>query len=700
MDRPVGVAAASQGPRVVAIVQARMGSTRLSGKVLADVQGRPMIRLLLDRLKTARSLDEIVVATPDSAENDRLTTVAEEAGARVFRGSEADVLDRYYQAARWAVADVVVRVTGDCPLVDPSLVDSIVDLLVSDPRVAYTAVGSTFPDGADCEAIRIEALRSAWEEATVPSDREHVTPFIWRNSDRFVGRVVESLADMGHVRLTVDEEVDLKVVRELAKRLGADPDVGVLEFAHALLADPDLASVNGSIGRNEGLWKSLQADQREALVRYDGGGLQLNESADLWKRAEDVIPEGTQTLSKAPNQFVRGVTPIYLRCGVGAHVVDVDGNVFIDYPMALGAVLLGHAHPRVVEAVRRQMADGTIFTLMHPLEVEVAERLRAMIPSAQMIRFLKTGSEATSASIRLARAITGRLHVLYCGYHGWHDWYAVTTNRHAGIPQGMREFIHAFAYNDLDGLRQLARELDGQVAAIILEQGGRDPEGGFLHATRDLASRIGAVLIFDEIVTGFRFAPGGMQELYGVTPDLSCFGKALGNGMPIGALVGRNDFMKELEKVFVSSTFGGEAASLAAAKATLDMVRTEDVVEQIWKQGDRLRRGLARLIAAHALEIELVGHPPRSSFVFRVGGQESSSLRALFLQETVRRGILFGGPVFVTPSHSDWDIDRTLDVVDQAFGIMARAQERGAIESALDGPPPVPIFRPTAVGAS
>jgi glutamate-1-semialdehyde 2,1-aminomutase/spore coat polysaccharide biosynthesis protein SpsF len=348
----------------------------------------------------------------------------------------------------------------------------------------------------------------------------------------------------------------------------------------------------------------------------------------------------------------------------------------------------------VVEAVQTQVAQGSVFTLPHPLEVEVAELLCDMVPCAEMVRFAKNGSDVTSAAIRLARAATGRDHILAAGYHGWHDWYAVTTGRPAGVPSILRGLIHPFAYNDITALEGLAESLDGEVAAIILEQPGLDPVDGYLTAVRQLADRIGAVLVFDEIVTGFRFAAGGIQELYGITPDVACVGKAMGNGMPVSALVGRADLMEQLGHVFFSGTFGGEVASLAAAKATLTAVKERDVIGRIWELGRALRDGLQRLISESELEIELLGHPPRSGFTFRVDGAESFELRGLFLQETVRRGVLFGGPIFLTPSHTEADVTHTIAAVTDALEVMDKAVRRGRLADALDGPPPIPAFRP------
>lgn len=438
-------------------------------------------------------------------------------------------------------------------------------------------------------------------------------------------------------------------------------------------------------------------------------------SQALWERALRVIPTGTQTLSKGPSQFVDGFSPKFLRRGQGAHVWDVDGNEYIDYPMALGPILLGYDHPAVSEAVVAQVHEGTTFTLMHPLEVEVAEMLVELVPCAERVRFAKNGADATGGAIRAARALSGREHVLASGYHGYHDWYIASTERHAGVPEANRGLIHTVPFDDLAALEKALREW--QVAAVILEIPGHEPRPGYLQAALDLAHRHGALLILDEIVTGFRYALGGAQELFGFVPDMACLGKGMANGYPLAAVVGLEQPMRAFEEVFFSMTYSGETVSLAAAKATLEVLRSEPVIEHIWARGSELRAGIERLAADVSFAVELAGNPPRSALAFAetagggvggrgaggkgrsavgegrgLGGEPSLLLRGLFLQECHRRGVLFGGPMFPTYSHTARDIAQTLDVVEAAFARMEEAHRRGDVESFLEGHAPGVVF--------
>jgi glutamate-1-semialdehyde aminotransferase len=423
-------------------------------------------------------------------------------------------------------------------------------------------------------------------------------------------------------------------------------------------------------------------------------------SEALWARAERRIPCGTQTLSKKPSQFVRGVYPKYLVAGQGCRVTDADGHTYIDYPMALGAVLLGHAYPSVVEAVAWQASTGSLFTLMHPLEVEVAERLAAMVPSAEMTRFMKNGSDATAAAIRLARAYTGRSRVAYCGYHGWHDWFAGTTPLPAGVPASLAALVRPFEWNRPETLAALFAEHPGEYAAVIFEVPGEDPAPGFLETMRDLAHGHGAVLVWDEIVTGFRWARGGAEERYGVVPDLACFGKALANGLPLSAVVGTRALMQEFERVFVSMTYGGDALALAAARAVLEEVATRPVVEHLWTLGARWLEGARARVAAAGVPVTVGGFAPRSHLAFAAAGAYSADeIRSLFLQECVKRGVLFGVPIFMSFSHAEADVAETLAVVEEALAVVARALTTETLRERLEGPPVEPVFRPAPAAA-
>ncbi len=426
--------------------------------------------------------------------------------------------------------------------------------------------------------------------------------------------------------------------------------------------------------------------------------LNLQRSYELLARAEGLIPGVSQTFSKAPSQLVHGVAPVFLERGKGAHVWDVDGNEYIDLPTSLGPIVLGHDDPDVTEAVVKQVSQGTIFSLSHPIELDVAERVVDAIPCAEMVRFGKNGSDATSAAVRVARAYTGRSVVAACGYHGWQDWYIGTTTRSIGVPDEVSRLTATFSFNDIGSLEAVFDRNPGDVACVILEPVGVvEPEPEFLQGVSELCKKHGAVLVFDEVLTGFRVAYGGAQERYGVTPDLACFAKAIANGYPLSVVTGRRDIMEMFDDIFFSFTFGGEAVSLAAARATMDKMRREPVIDHLWKQGAKLQDGYNSLAAEFGIEAvtKCIGLPPRTvcTFTDAVTGEDDLVLRSIVQQELVRRGVLFMVGFNTSYALSDDDVSQTLDAIRAAMPVLARAIDSGEATRFLNGPPVQPVFR-------
>ena len=430
-------------------------------------------------------------------------------------------------------------------------------------------------------------------------------------------------------------------------------------------------------------------------MRIQPRNLQVSNS--YLDRAKQVIPAVTQTLSKGPTQFVQGVSPIYLQRGLGSHVWDVDGNEYIDYPGALGPNILGYAYPGTIQAIVSQLADGINFSLMHPLEVEVAELLVEVIPCAEMVRFGKNGSDVTTAAVRVSRAYTGRSKVAVCGYHGSQDWFLATVSRNKGVPRFNDDLALPWRYNDIGSLENLFESRPNEIAAVIMEPVTFvEPQPGFLESVQKITHDSGAVLIFDEVKTGFRIALGGAQEHYGIVPDLACFGKAMANGMPVSALVGRADIMRELEEVFFSITFGGETLSLAAMKATIEDIRAFDVIAHLWRQGAKLKRAYNEMAAKLGLTeaTSCEGLDAKSAVQFYdYGGYSGMELKSLFQQEVIQRGILFNGEHMLCLSHSDEDIERTTHAYREALAILKVAVESNRLLEHLKGPPLESIIR-------
>jgi glutamate-1-semialdehyde aminotransferase len=424
---------------------------------------------------------------------------------------------------------------------------------------------------------------------------------------------------------------------------------------------------------------------------------EITESERLWRRSQWLIPGGTQTLAKGPGQYVRGVAPKYLHRGRGARVWDVDGNEYLDLNMAIGPLVLGYCYPAVDHAVRAQLEDGITFSMMHPLEVEVAELIRSVVPGAESVRFSKTGADVTSAAVRVARAFTGRPRILCCGYHGWHDWYIGVTDRNAGVPDAVRDLTYTFSYNDRESFD---RGLDWDVAAVIMEPVVfEEPRDDFLAYVRERCTANGSLLVFDEMWTGFRLALGGAQAHYGVIPDLATYSKAIANGMPLSVLTGRADVMALLDReVFSYTTFGGEALSLAAAKATIQELREQRVPERLAVVGERLRLGYQAAAQAQGIGhlTRCIGPAPRTQIVFDPAAGSPLELKSLMQQELIKRGVLWSGTHTVCFALTDADVDHLLAAYHEVLGIVAQAIETGSVGSSLRGEPVEPVFRRTS----
>ena len=421
-------------------------------------------------------------------------------------------------------------------------------------------------------------------------------------------------------------------------------------------------------------------------------------SRELLARAEKVIPVASQTFSKSRVQFPEGHAPLFLTHGEGGRVWDVDGNSYVDLICGLLPVVLGYRDPDVDGAVRAQLEKGITFSLPSPLETELAERLVEVIPCAEMVRFGKNGTDATSAAIRLARAFTGRDRVVALGYHGWQDWYIGATTRNKGVPGRVSALTHKLPFNDLEAVKEVLETHSDEVAAVILEPvGAQEPAPGYLEALRELTRDNGTLLVFDEIITGFRVALGGAQAHYGVTPDLAAFGKAMGNGMPISAVVGRSDIMLEMEEVFFSGTFGGETLSIAAAIAVIDKMRREPVIETLWDSGQKLGKLLQEAAQRHGLEdvFQPAGLPPWQPIAISAHEQGSvPAVKTLFLKEMLARGVLVGGSLNVCWAHGDTDLEEVGSALNQTFARLAEELERGALDDRLDIPVVQPVFQP------
>lgn len=668
--------------KTVAIVQARMGSSRLPGKVMKAVAGHRLIDLLLRRLRQAQTVDEIVLATTEMSLDDQLVNHVAKQGIRVVRGSESDVLSRYLKAVNETGATTVIRITGDCPFVMPDLVDELVSVFhASEEGLQYLSNidPPTYPDGLDIEVFTAESLHRAGREAHDSYDREHVTPFL-RREDGILRDVIRLDRDLSALRLTVDEPDDLIMVEAVMGALAPNLDFN-LEALFALYDEqPMLFTVNSAIVRNE--------------------GANMSNGQKLWKRAKRVIPGGNMLLSKRAEMFLPDRWPAYFKRTDGCRVWDMDGTELIDAGfMGIGTNTLGYSHAEVDGAVMEVVRNGNMCTLNAPEEVLLAERLVEInSPWAEMVRFARSGGEANAIAIRIGRAASGRDGVAICGYHGWHDWYLsanladdANLDGHLlpglnprGVPRNLAGNTMPFMYNDFAALEKLvATDKIGVIKMEVVRN--VEPTDDFLQKVRALADANGIVLIFDECTSGFRETFGGLYKKYGVEPDMAVYGKTIGNGYAVTAVVGRGSVMEAAQSTFISSTFWTERIGSVAALKTLEVMEREESWTQITDTGNDYRTRLREVADSHDVEVVIGGLPSLTTWF--VQGENVAGYKTLVTQEMLKRGFLAPPAFYASLAHTPMVLDRTFEALDEVLGIVADCKaERQSLERILEGP--------------
>lgn len=656
--------------KVVAIIQARMGSTRLPGKVMMSLDGHPVLEWCVRACKYAPGVDEVWIATSTLPADDVIVQFFnKQPVVKVYRGSETDVLDRFHKCAQAANADIILRLTGDCPFLDPQVIGGVVRLMKQSPGCHFASNISprTYPDGLDVQAMSWTALDTAWSEATRPIDRDGVCTFIERNRSRFPAEtLINPIYGLEGERWVLDTADDLRFCDEVARGVRfANGPPSMLDILDFLDRKPEVRSINSTGVMNERYFAALA--EEEIYERT------FEASQKAFRRAKAIIPIGAQTFSKSYLQFAQP-SPLYVTHGQGALVWDVDGNEYVDLVSALLPNILGYRDGEVDAAIRRQLNSGCSFSLSTELEQQLAAELIRLIPCAEMVRFGKSGTDVTTAAIRAARAFTGRDRILICGgYHGWADW---SVERNLGVPEEVRKLTVRCKRGDEPLIYH------GDFAAVIVEPDG-DPE--HLRRLRELCDGRHTLLIFDEVITGFRWHLGGAQAYYKVTPDLACFGKAMANGMPLSAVVGRKDIMAKFappDNIFYSGTFFGEALSLAAGIATIEKLERNNVIPKLWDVGGTIEGGVRRLIEQHHLKgyIGTIGESPRVRVIVN-----SSDIEALFRKEMVNSGVLITNSHNISAAHGPNEIKRILKSYDHALSVVRDAMEKGEVGLRLAG---------------
>ena len=664
--------------KTTAVVQARMGSTRLPGKVLKDLFGKPVIQFLLERLNKSQLINEIIIATSTDKEDDTLVDFLNKKNYRFIRGDNQDVLSRYALAAKSTNSDAIMRITGDCPLIDPDLIDEIIEEFYSlDSDYHSNCYPPTYPDGLDVEIFKKRILFEAHKNAKAPSEREHVTPWI-RNCGLYKITTKKNPINLSNKRWTLDEEEDLTVIRKVIKSFNLNNNFSWEDILLLQNKEPHLFENNKKFKRNE--------------------GFNLPEGQKLWKRAKKVIPGGNMLLSKRSELFLPEYWPTYFSKAKGCIVWDLKGNEFIDMNlMGVGTNTLAYGNEVVDQAVSDVIRLGNLSSLNCPEEVYLAEKLIELHPWAHKVRFARTGGEANSIAVRIARAATNRDKIAICGYHGWHDWYLATNinNKNnlkehllpglnpTGVPKNLEGTVLPFSYNNFDQLIKITNDHD--LAAIKMEvERSNPPKDDFLRKVRDLCNKKNIILIFDECTSGFRETYGGLHKKYNINPDISIFGKALGNGYAITSIIGKESIMDSAQKTFISSTFWTERIGPTAALACLEVMKEMKSWEIISQKGKSIKEKWRNLAKENELDITITGIDALPGFSFN--SNKKLLYKTYITQEMLKRGYLASTAIYLSVAHKDDIIDNYFENLSQIFKEIALF-EKNKIDDFLDGPP-------------
>jgi glutamate-1-semialdehyde aminotransferase/spore coat polysaccharide biosynthesis protein SpsF (cytidylyltransferase family) len=645
--------------KVLAIIQARYSSSRFPGKVLKIINKKTLLEILIKRLSKSKYISKIIVACSLNDKDSKIIDICKKLKIDYFAGSENNVLDRFYKSAKKSKIQNIVRITGDCPLIDSEIVDIVIkNFFLNKVDYASNTNPPTFPDGLDVEIFKFNALENAYFNAKNDHEREHVTPYIIKNKE-FKKFNLKNSQDISWLRLTLDEERDFQVIKEIVRNFKNNLYFNLNDIFNLYKKDKNIFLLNSNLIRNE--------------------GSSMNTGQKMWKRAKNIIPEGTMLFSKNPDLFLPGKWPAYFSKTKGCKIWDLDNNVFNDISfMGVGTNTLGYSHPDIEKKVIKIIKDGTMSTLNSPEEIILSEKLVSLHPWSEMVRLTRSGGEANAVAIRIARAASGKDKIAICGYHGWHDWYLSSNinkknnlDSHlmanapiGGVPKNLKDTVFPFEYNNFQQLKKITEQQNIGIIKMEVKR-NIDPTNNFLKNIRKLATDKNIVLIFDECTSGFRQTFGGLHKFYKVDPDIAIFGKALGNGYAINAIIGRRSIMSSCSASFISSTFWTERIGPTAALETLKIMESINSWETITSIGRKIKKKWLNLSKLHKLDIEIQGIDAIPNFYFY--SKNNLSYKTLISQEMLKKNILASNSVYCSIAHKEKILNKYFDILDDVL---------------------------------
>jgi len=663
---------------VLAIIQARYNSTRFPGKVIQKIDNKTILEILIKRLSKSKYISKIIVACSKNPKDKTILDICKKLGVNYFTGSENDVLDRFYKAAKKYKGVSIVRITADCPLLDYQIVDDVIsNFFLKKVDYASNIHPPTFPDGLDVEVFKFSALKEAYIKTRQSTEREHVTPFIINNK-RFKKFNLKNYKDYSFLRLTLDEKEDFILIKKIINNFKNNLNFNFKNIVTLYENQKNFFLINNHLTRND--------------------GYNLNTGQKMWKRAKNIIPGGTMLFSKNPDLFLPKFWPAYFEKTKGCNVWDLEGKKFLDLSlMGVGTNILGYSRKEVDDAVRKVIDKGNMSTLNSKEEILLAEKLVQMHPWSGKVRFTRTGGEAAAIAVRIARAATGKDKIAICGYHGWHDWYlsanisnSENLNSHLmknlpiqGVQKKLKNSAFVFEYNNFNKLKDIVSH--NNIGAVIMEVSRNEtPKNNFLENVRKLTKNKNIVLIFDECTSGFRETFGGLHLKYKVNPDIATFGKALGNGYAINAVIGNESVMNYANKTFISSTFWTERIGSAAALKTLEIMNKIKSWRIITDIGADVKKKWLQLSKIHNIKLDITGLDAMPRFDFT--NNNNLYYKTYISQEFLKKNFLATNSIYLCINHNKNLINRYFDILDSIFvKIKKSIDSNTSVEKLLDG---------------
>ena len=669
----------------IIIVQARQTSKRFPNKVLKKIGGRSICEIIFKRLKKCKNINKIVFAIPGNAQNRQLKEHLKKINTEFFLGSENNVLSRFFKAAKKFKAKNIVRITGDCPLIDPTLVDDMMKKFIKG-KFDYinNAKFTDYSDGFDIEIFNFRSLSEAYKKSKTSTEKEHVTPYLKNNLKLKIKKFKQ--VENFNSKLSIDRYEDFKNVEKIFNYFKPN-----IYFSIKTVFKKKLQNIIP--------YKEIKKHETLSSKTLNG--------QNLWKRANYIIPGGCMLLSKNPDRYLPDFWPSYFKFAKGCKISDFDNNTYIDLSlMGVGTNVLGYANTNIDNEVKKIISKSNMSTLNCKEEIMLAEKLLELHPWAHMTKFARSGGEANAIAIRIARAASGKDNEAFCGYHGWHDWYLSTNlndkegknlDSHLikglkikGVPKNLKKTAFPFVYGDIKGINKLVREKN--IGTIKMEVcRNTKPNKSFLKHVRKICSEKNIVLIFDECTTGFRQTLGGLHKDVGINPDIAIFGKALGNGFAITALIGKREIMEYSNESFISSTFWTERIGPTAALATIKFMEKNKTWNNIKRIGEKIQVNWQKIAKRNNLDIKINGIPSLTNFIFQ--SPKHQSYKTLITQEMLLNNILATNAVYPSIAHNKKVLDLYFRRLNDVFGLIKKCEDGFDVNKFLKSRESIKEFR-------